>query len=59
MTDLLRTVAGVALFGLGAWASPYLADVLGISPTIVYLVFGGVLSFVGGMLFYSGARPWY
>ncbi len=53
-----RVALGLLLFVLAAWMSPFMADVLDVDDTIVYLTFGGTLSFVAGMLFYSGVRTW-
>ena len=53
-----RVALGLLLFVLAAWMSPYMADVFDVDDTIVYLTFGGTLSFVAGMLFYSGVRTW-
>ena len=53
-----RVALGLLLFVLAAWTSPFMADVLDVDDTIVYLTFGGTLSFVAGMLFYSGVRTW-
>ncbi len=58
MTGIHRVVLGLLLFVLAAWMSPFMADVLDVDDTIVYLTFGGTLSFVAGMLFYSGVRTW-
>ncbi|MBO4569509.1 MAG: hypothetical protein J5674_06150 [Candidatus Methanomethylophilaceae archaeon] len=53
-----RVALGLLIFVMAAWMSPYMADVLDVPSTIVYLTFGGTLSFVAGMLFYSGVRTW-
>ena len=58
LNGLHRVILGLLLFVAAAWASPYMADVLDVPSTIVYLTFGGTLSFVAGMLFYSGVRTW-
>ena len=58
MNGIHRIVLGLLLFVLAAWMSPFMADVLDVDNTIVYLTFGGTLSFVAGMLFYSGVRTW-
>jgi hypothetical protein len=58
MNGIHRIVLGLLLFVLAAWMSPFMADVLDVDDTIVYLTFGGTLSFVAGMLFYSGVRTW-
>ena len=58
MSGIHRIVLGLLLFVLAAWMSPFMADVLDVDETIVYLTFGGTLSFVAGMLFYSGVRTW-
>ena len=55
---VIRMMAGLSLFLVSSWASPYLADVLGMPEEISFLTIGGVLSFAGGMLFYSGVRQW-
>jgi len=54
--NAFRMIAGIALFLASSWISPYLADVLGIPGEIGFLCIGGILSFLGGMLFYSGVR---
>ena len=53
---LIRMIAGVALFLVSSWVSPYMADILGIPEEISFLMVGGILSFAGGILFYSGVR---
>ena len=58
MSGIHRIVLGLLLFVLAAWMSPFMADVLDVDDTIVYLTFGGTFSFVAGMLFYSGVRTW-
>ena len=52
--NLFRMLIGITLFLASSWISPYLADVLGIPSEIGFLCIGGILSFLGGMLFYSG-----
>ena len=57
-----RMIVGAGLFLASSWASPYLADVLGIPEEIAFLAVGGILSFIGGMMFYSGVKEctsWY
>ena len=54
----LRMIAGVVLFLVSSWVSPYLSDVLGIPEELSFLTFGGILSFLGGIVFYSGVRDW-
>jgi len=54
--NIFRMLIGIALFLASSWISPYLADVLGIPGEIGFLCIGGILSFLGGMLFYSGVR---
>ena len=51
---LFRMVLGVAVFAASSWASPYLADIAGIPTGLSFLTVGGILSFLGGALFYSG-----
>ena len=51
---LFRMVLGVAVFAASSWASPYLADIAGIPTELSFLTVGGILSFLGGILFYSG-----
>ena len=52
----VRMIAGVALFLVSSWVSPYMADILGIPEEISFLMVGGILSFAGGILFYSGVK---
>ena len=54
--NLFRMLIGMILFLASSWISPYLADILGIPEEIGFLCIGGILSFLGGMLFYSGVR---
>ena len=54
--NVLRMCIGLALFLASSWTSPYLADVLGIPEEIGFLMVGGILTFLGGMLFYSGVK---
>ena len=56
--NMFRMLIGVILFLASSWVSPYLADVLGIPGEIGFLCVGGILSFIGGMIFYSGVRYW-
>ena len=51
-----RILMGAGMFLLSSWISLYVSDVLGIDGGISFLTVGGVLSFFGGMLFYSGVR---
>ena len=53
----LRIIIGTGLFLASSWLSPYISDVLGIDDGISFLTVGGVLAFLGGMVFYSGVRP--
>ena len=54
--DIFRMIVGVALFLISSWASPYLSDILGIPETISFLTVGGILAFMGGIIFYSGVK---
>ena len=55
--NFIRIAAGVGLFLASSWVSPYLSDVLGIPESISFLTVGGILAFMGGIVFYSGVRP--
>ena len=50
----IRIIAGIAVFGASSWISAFAAETLGIPPEISFLTMGGILSFLGGILFYSG-----
>ena len=54
--NVIRMVAGIALFLASSWISPYITDVLGIPESITFLTVGGVLAFMGGIIFYSGVK---
>ena len=54
---VIRMAIGVGLFLASSWISPYVSDVLGIDEGISFLTVGGVLAFMGGIVFYSGVRP--
>ena len=54
--NIIRMAAGVGLFLASSWLSPYLSDVLGIPETISFLTVGGLLAFMGGIVFYSGVK---
>ena len=54
--NVLRMAAGIALFLVSSWISPYIGEVLGIPETISFLVVGGIMAFMGGMIFYSGVK---
>ncbi len=56
--NLIRMAAGAGLFLLSSWVSPFISDVLGLDQGISFLAVGGVLAFLGGMVFYSGVRDW-
>ena len=49
--DIIRMVVGIALFLVSSWVSPYISDVLGIPETISFLTVGGILAFMGGIIF--------
>ena len=53
---MIRMVVGAGLFLVSAWISPYISEVLGIPEAISFLTIGGILSFLGGMVFYSGVK---
>ncbi len=55
--NIIRMAIGAGLFLASSWLSPYLSDVLGIPETISFLTVGGILAFMGGIVFYSGVRP--
>ena len=55
---VIRMAIGVGLFLASSWISPYISDVLGIDEGISFLTVGGILAFLGGMVFYSGVRDW-
>ena len=55
---LIRMMIGIGLFLASSWISPYISDVLGIDEGISFLTVGGVLAFMGGIVFYSGVREW-
>ena len=54
--DIIRMIIGVALFAASSWLSPYISESFGIPESIAFLTVGGILSFAGGILFYSGVR---
>jgi len=54
--NVLRMAVGVALFLVSSWISPYIGEVLGIPESIAFLTVGGMLAFMGGMIFYSGVK---
>ena len=54
--DIIRMVIGIVLFLVSSWVSPYISDVLGIPETISFLTVGGILAFMGGIIFYSGVK---
>ena len=54
--DIVRMVIGVSLFLVSSWVSPYISEVLGIPEAISFLTVGGILSFMGGIVFYSGVK---
>ena len=55
--NIIRMIAGIGLFLASSWISPYLSEVLGIPETLSFLTIGGILAFMGGIVFYSGVRP--
>lgn len=55
--NFIRMAIGAGLFLASSWLSPFLSDVLGIPETISFLTVGGILAFMGGIVFYSGVRP--
>ena len=60
--NIIRMIAGIGLFLASSWISPYLSEVLGIPETLSFLTIGGILAFMGGIVFYSGVRQcthWY
>ncbi len=60
--NVLRMASGIALFLASSWISPYIAEVLGVPESISFLAVGGVMAFMGGIVFYSGVRQctrWY
>ncbi len=54
--DIIRMVSGVGLFAASSWLSPFIAEALNIPEAISFLTVGGILSFAGGIIFYSGVR---
>jgi hypothetical protein len=54
--DIIRIIAGIVLFAASSWLSPYISESLGIPESIAFLTVGGILSFAGGILFYSGVK---
>ncbi len=54
--NVIRMFLGILLFLLSSWISPFISDVLGLDHGISFLAVGGVLAFLGGMLFYSGVK---
>ena len=54
--NIIRVIIGIALFLISSWVSPYISDVLGIPETISFLTVGGILAFMGGIIFYSGVK---
>ena len=54
--NIIRMTIGAGLFLASSWLSPYLSDVLGIPETISFLTVGGILAFMGGIVFYSGVK---
>ncbi|MDY4580895.1 MAG: hypothetical protein SPC89_05580 [Candidatus Methanarcanum hacksteinii] len=53
---IIRMMLGIAAFAASSWISAYLSDVLDIPEEIAFISIGGILAFLGGMLFYSGVR---
>ena len=54
--NVIRMFLGILLFLLSSWISPFISDVLGLDQGISFLAVGGVLAFLGGMIFYSGVK---
>ncbi|MBE6522069.1 MAG: hypothetical protein E7Z62_02930 [Thermoplasmata archaeon] len=54
--DILRMAVGVILFAASSWLSPFISESFGIPETLAFLSVGGILSFAGGIIFYSGVR---
>ena len=54
--DIIRMIIGIILFAASSWLSPYISESLGIPESIAFLTVGGILSFAGGILFYSGVK---
>ena len=50
-------MVGAGLFLASSWVSPYMADILGVPEELSFLMVGGILSFTGGIVFYSGVIP--
>ena len=50
----IRIIAGIVLFAVSAMASAYVSDVLGLDDGLAYMAVGGILAFLGGMVFHSG-----
>jgi len=55
--NFIRLIAGAGLFLASSWVSPYLSEVMGIPESLSFLTIGGILAFMGGIVFYSGVRP--
>jgi len=54
--NMLRIVIGISLFLISSWISPFIGEVLGIPESVSFLTVGGVLAFMGGIVFYSGVK---
>ena len=54
--DILRMVVGIVLFAASSWLSPFISESFGIPESLTFLSVGGILSFAGGIIFYSGVR---
>lgn len=53
---ILRLAGGVSIYGASAWIAPMIADLFNISQIVGFVTVGGLMAFVGGMVFYSGVR---
>ena len=56
IVNLFRLIIGAGLFASSLWISPFIAESTGASDSLSFLMVGGILSFLGGMVFYSGVK---
>lgn len=55
---ILRVISGISLFCASGWLAPAVSDAFGISQILGFFTVGGVMAFLGGVLFHSGLRRW-
>ena len=54
--NIIRMAIGAGLFLASSLASLFMSDVLGMPETLSFLTVGGMLAFLGGIVFYSGVK---